>query len=102
MIFTVANLIISNAFSDETQALTGAVFNTLSQFGSPVGMAFMVVIPTSVTARSGFENKVSPEALMEGYRAAFWACLVLMVLTTLIGAVGLRRVWRVGVKKGES
>ena len=61
----------------------------------------MAVISESVTDGSSSHDKDSPEALMSGYRAAFWACFILMVLTTLIGAIGLRKLWRVGVKKED-
>ncbi|KAL9099678.1 MAG: hypothetical protein Q9163_004852 [Psora crenata] len=98
---TVANLIITDSFPDSTQALAGAVFNTVSQFGTAVGIAVMAVISTSVTNESSTADKTSPDALMVGYRAAFWACFALMVLATLTGAIGLRNVWRVGVKKAE-
>lgn len=61
----------------------------------------MAVISTAVTSESAFADKSSPEALLAGYRAAFWACFALMVLATLAGGIGLRHVWRVGVKKME-
>lgn len=61
----------------------------------------MAVVSASVTDESSFVDKTSPEALMVGYTAAFWACLALMVLATVTGAIGLRRVWRVGVKEGQ-
>ena len=81
-----------------TQALAGAVFITISEFGTSVGIAVMAVISASVTDLSSFVDKSSPEALMEGYRAAFWACFALMLLATFTGAIGLRRVWKVGAK----
>ena len=101
MIFTVANLIITDVFPPTTQALAGAVFNTISQLGVAVGIAVMAVISESVINESSNRDKNSPEALMSGYRASFWACFALMCLATLTGAIGLRKLWRVGVKKED-
>ena len=57
------------------------------------------VITESVTANSEENNKSSPKALMDGYRAAFWTLFAMMVLVGLTGALGLRRVGKVGVKQ---
>ena len=50
----------------------------------------MAVVSNSVTDRSSFEDKSSPEALLKGFRAVFWACFGMMVLSTLVGMWGLR------------
>ncbi|KAH8879952.1 putative transporter [Thozetella sp. PMI_491] len=96
IIFTVANVIITNSFSEDTQALAGAVFNTVAQFGNSVGIMIMAVISASVTLESQYPDKSSPEALLLGYRAVFWTCFALMVVATVAGAVGLRRVGKLG------
>ena len=101
MIFTVANLIITDVFPPTTQALAGAVFNTVFQLGTAIGIAVMAVISESVTNKSPYHDKNSAEALMSGYKAAFWACFILMFLTTLMGAVGLRKLWKVGVQRED-
>lgn len=80
-------------------ALAGAVFSTLSMIGTAVGISVLAVISESVTTGSAYSDKSSPEALMLGYRVAFWTCFGLMVLMTLTGVVGLRKVWKVGMKK---
>ncbi|GME35261.1 uncharacterized protein K452DRAFT_272011 [Neofusicoccum parvum] len=98
VLFVVSNLVITNAFPGSTQALAGAVFNTVTQFGTAVGLAIMAVISSNVTSRSDFPNKSSPLALLEGYRASFWACFGAMILSIGIGAFGLRGVGRVGLK----
>ncbi|GAD98212.1 aminotriazole resistance protein [Paecilomyces variotii No. 5] len=99
VIFTVANLIIADVFTPETQGLAGAVFNTVAQFGTSVGLAVFAIISANVTQRSSYENKSSPDALMIGYRAVFWTCFGLMVLASGIGALGLRKVGKVGLKR---
>jgi len=99
VIFTVANLIITDIFTPKTQALAGAVFNTVAQFGTSIGLTVLAIISASVTNRSEHESKGSPEALMLGYRAAFWACFALMMLACGIGTWGLRKVGKVGLKR---
>ena len=99
VIFTVANLIITDAFSPKTQALAGAVFNTVAQFGNSLGVMIMAVISTAVTRNSQYADKTSPEALLAGYRAVFWACFAMMLAACVVGAVGLRRVGMVGLKR---
>lgn len=99
ILFTVGTIVVSSAFPSKTQALAGAVFQTFAQLGTSVGLCAMSVISESVTAESKFADKTSPEAEMTGYRAAFWALFAWMALACVIGAVGLRKVGKVGVKR---
>ena len=99
VMFTVAALVITNVFPPETQALGGAVFQTLAQFGTSLGLAIMASVSTAVTDDSEFKDKTSPEALMKGYRVTFWVCFGWMLLAIVIGGLGLRRVGKVGLKR---
>lgn len=81
------------------QALSGAVFNTCAQLGSAIGLSVTQVIASSVTNGSSYANKSSPDALMAGYRVAFWAMFGWMVVVCLVCVVGLRRVGVIGVKR---
>lgn len=99
VIFTIANLIIADTFSPSTQALAGAVFNTVAQFGNSLGLMVMAVISSGVTRESDYPDKASPEALMAGYRATFWALFALMLGAVLVGMLGLRKVGKVGLKR---
>ena len=96
VIFTVANLIITDVFPTQTQALAGAVFETVAQLGTSIGIAIMAVISASVTGRLSTPDKSSPDALMHGYRAVFWACFALMIITTFIGIWCLRGLRSIG------
>jgi nitrate/nitrite transporter NarK len=97
--FTVANLLITSMFPPGEQGVAGGVFNTISQTGKSVGMALTLLIAQQVTANSSHEDKTSPEALMVGYRAAFWFCVALIVSSLLVSVWGLRRIGKVGLKK---
>lgn len=92
-------VIITNNFSSSKQALAGSILNTVSQFGSAVGLAVMGVISTSVTDASGYADKNSPDALLKGYRAAFWTGLGCSITYFFIGLFGLRGIGKVGLKQ---
>lgn len=98
-LFTVANLLITSVFPAKTQGLAGGVFNTISQIGKSVGLALVAVIASNVTSDSEFVNKSSPDALMVGYRAAFWFCFALCALTSVVALWGLQGIGKVGHKR---
>jgi MFS family permease len=99
VIFTVANLIITDVFPPNTQALAGAVFSTVSQFGTSIGITISAIISASVTNKSPYVSKKSPDALMLGYRAVFWTIFGILILSFAVGALGLRKVGKVGLKR---
>jgi MFS family permease len=99
VLITVRIIIVSEVFSEDTQALAGGVFNTVAQLGSSISLAVMGVISNSATRNSHYAKKTSPEALMVGYRAAFWTAFAWMVITCLVGAFGLRKLGKVGLKR---
>ncbi|KAI4274314.1 MAG: hypothetical protein L6R38_006135 [Xanthoria sp. 2 TBL-2021] len=99
VLFTVSSLIIVDVFPAKTHALAGAVFNTVAQFGTSLGIAIMAVVASNVTRESGDPDKESPAALMEGYRVTFWLGFAGMLLTGAVGIVGLRKAGKVGLKR---
>ncbi|PNS14286.1 Quinidine resistance protein 1 [Sphaceloma murrayae] len=98
-LFTVANLLITSVFPKKTQALAGGVFNTVGQIGKSVGVALSAVVASSVTAKTLYPDKHSPDALMDGYRGSFWFNFGLCVMTLALGLVGLRKIGKVGHKR---
>ena len=98
VLFTVGILIVSGVFPPRTQSLAGAVFCTVTQFGTSIGLCVMGVISSAVTAGSKYSDKTSPEALEEGYKAAFWVSLGFMLVSCCVAALGLRKVGKVGGK----
>ncbi|RYP10137.1 hypothetical protein DL764_000847 [Monosporascus ibericus] len=109
ILFVVSALIITSTFPDNTQALAGAVFSTFSQFGTTVGLTVVAVISSSVSQSSAASHThsrtvaggatYSPQNLLKGYQASFWALFGAAVLTCAIGAFGLRDVSNKGMKK---
>lgn len=98
-LFIVSNLLITSMFPANTQGLAGGVFNTVSQIGKSMGLALAALIANSITSHHSALDQRDPEALMEGYRGAFWFCFAITTLTLFITIWGLRSVGRVGGKK---
>ena len=71
----------------------------LGQLGTSIGLATTAVVSSSVTAQAGHKDSQSPEALMKGYRAAFWMVFAWMAGACVLGVCGLRKLGRVGEKR---
>jgi fucose permease len=99
ILFTVSNLVITSVFPARTQGLAGGVFNTVAQIGKSVGLATSGVIASSITEQSRYHDKTSPEALMVGFRAAYWYLFALSCATGLLFVWGLRGIGKVGMKR---
>lgn len=107
VLFTVGLLIISDVFPDKSQALAGAVFNTVGQFGLSFGVGMCQLVALGVTGNKGQSTHGSedeselPEGdtLLRGYRASFWMMHGFMILCTVVALFGLRRVGKVGLKR---
>lgn len=95
-LFTVSNIVIASVFPAEMQGLAGGVFNTISQIGKSFGLALVALISNTVTDASSHEDKKSPEALMEGYRIAFWFLFAMNISSLAASVFGLRKVGNVG------
>jgi MFS family permease len=109
VLFTVGLIIVSDSFPEKTQALAGAVFNTVAQFGMSLGVGSCQVVALGmqdrVTTKSEHGDVESgskgqdDETVLEGYRASYWLMFGYMVLCIAIAVVGLRKAGRVGLKK---
>ncbi|KAB8275241.1 major facilitator superfamily domain-containing protein [Aspergillus minisclerotigenes] len=86
-------------FPAETQGLAAGVFNTVSQIGKSFGLAIVALISNLVTGQQPqMEDKGSPEALIVGYRAAFWTLFGMNVASLVVSLFGLRKVGNIGKK----
>jgi hypothetical protein len=108
VLFTVGLIIVSDNFPEETQALAGAVFNTVAQFGMSLGMGSCQVVALGVigsdknASEGGHDSEAGvgdPGELLKGYRASFWTMFGYMIVCVGIAVVGLRKAGKVGVKK---
>ncbi|KAL8857502.1 MAG: hypothetical protein Q9178_005997 [Gyalolechia marmorata] len=96
IIYTISNLLIMFVFPGSKQGLAGGVLNTVAQIGNSLGLAVVALLAESITMHSSIEDKKSPEALMEGYRAAFWFMFALSAASFLVSCWGLHGIGRVG------
>lgn len=107
VLFTVGLIIVSDSFPEKTQALAGAVFNTVAQFGMSLGVGVCQVVALGVMDGEGgashgegdgaFEEDAGQ--VLKGYRASFWTMFAYMVVCGVIAVVGLRKAGRVGLKR---
>ncbi|RYO30403.1 hypothetical protein AA0111_g5567 [Alternaria arborescens] len=113
VLFTVGLIIVSDNFPEKTQALAGAVFNTVAQFGMSLGMGSCQVVALGVQTKSGstastghgdgesgaaFEDQ-DDVALLKGYRASYWLMFGYMIVCMMIAVVGLKKAGKVGLKR---
>jgi MFS family permease len=108
VLYTVGLIIVSGSFPEDTQALAGAVFNTVGQFGMSLGMGSCQVVALGVQGsgsgsgaegHGAFDGEVGDRALLRGYRASYWLMFGYMVVCGGIAVAGLRKAGRVGLKR---
>jgi MFS family permease len=108
VLFTVGLLIVSDEFPEQMQALAGAVFNTVAQFGMSLGMGVCQVVALGVSGTEEHDSSVNTRSTkdsnsegqsLQGYQASFWTMFAIMVTCTMIALGGLRKAGRVGVKR---
>jgi MFS family permease len=103
VLFTVGLLIVSNEFPDKMQALAGAVFNTVAQFGMSLGIGVCQVIALGVSGQgehhSGSDRNGGDGQTLEGYQASFWTMFALMITCGGIAIGGLSKAGKVGAKR---
>ncbi|KIX05106.1 uncharacterized protein Z518_05978 [Rhinocladiella mackenziei CBS 650.93] len=102
VLVTVGMLIVSDVFPDTSQALAGAVFNTVGQFGLSFGVGLCQLVASAVTGNQGQAESselLEGDTLLRGYRASFWTMHGFMLLCTIVALFGLRRVGKVGLKR---
>lgn len=111
VLFTVGLIIVSESFPQDTQALAGAVFNTVGQFGQSLGMGVCQVVALGVIGKGdgqessggghggGISAGAEKDDLLKGYRASFWTMFAYMLVCGLTAVIGLRKAGKVGVKR---
>ncbi|KAF2015188.1 MFS general substrate transporter [Aaosphaeria arxii CBS 175.79] len=106
VLYTVGLIIMSDNFPEQTTGLAGAVFSTVSQFGTSLSVGVCQVVSLRVMGSSrktsgnaGSETSEVPGDILNGYRASFWTMFASMMCCIVIAIVGLRRTGKVGLKK---
>lgn len=97
LIYVVANLVLTDAFPQETQALAGGIFNMLAQVGKSFGIATTVIIASQLTTQ--IDEPQSRRALLQGYKGGWYYNSALAFASVLLSFWGLRNLRKVGIKK---
>ncbi|KAI1745522.1 major facilitator superfamily domain-containing protein [Xylaria scruposa] len=97
IIYTIANLIVTDAFPPSTQALAGGIFNTLAQIGKSVGIATTSALAGHITAQGASID--SKTALLHGYKAGWFYNLALGFAAATVSFYGLKNTGKLGVKR---
>ncbi|CAA7265687.1 unnamed protein product [Cyclocybe aegerita] len=88
LVFSAGTLFIAKFSLPHEQSVAGALFNTMTQLGTAVGVTVSTVVYNSVA------TKVSPgEDTLIMYHAAYWAGFAFGVIATLLGVICF---WKVG------
>ncbi|KAH8745569.1 major facilitator superfamily domain-containing protein [Diaporthe sp. PMI_573] len=98
LMYTIAMLVVTDAFPSKTQALAGGVFNMVAQIGKSVGIATTAIIAQQVSSPL-LKSVDAREALLRGYHAGWWYNCGLSLISVVVSLWGLRSVGRLGVKR---
>ncbi|KAF2662255.1 MFS general substrate transporter [Lophiostoma macrostomum CBS 122681] len=106
VLFTVGLIIVSDQFPEKTQALAGAVFNTVAQFGMSLGIGTCQVVSLAVMAKTesqeskeGASGESEHAAVLNSYRAVFFLMCGYMTICGFLAIFGLRKAGKVGLKR---
>ncbi|KAF2480988.1 major facilitator superfamily domain-containing protein [Neohortaea acidophila] len=102
VLFTIGLLVVSEEFTEDRQALAGAVFNTVAQFGWSLGIGLCQVAAFVVTQdkqHSGDGSRSAAAALLDGYRASFWTIFAFFVTIVILALGGLQKLGKIGAKQ---
>ncbi|KAJ5389317.1 uncharacterized protein N7496_000385 [Penicillium cataractarum] len=97
LMYTIANLVMTAAFPNKTQALAGSVFNMLAQIGKSVGITTSALIARQITTHA--DGIGSKEALLLGYRGGWWYNCALSFLSMVISFWGLKGLGKLEIKR---
>jgi len=81
-------IVATDGVAPEDQGVAGGLLNMSLQFGAAVGLALATAVNVAATADA------SPDALLDGYRAALVVPVAAAVLGVLVTVPGLRRARR--------
>ncbi|KAG5645961.1 hypothetical protein DXG03_004753 [Asterophora parasitica] len=108
-VFAAGTLFIAKVAEPHEQSLAGALFQTMTQIGTSLGVTVTTVIFNRVAAQTAAASSVSGNAVvgvakptLEAYKAAQWGSFAFGVLATLLSIVFFRGVGIVGHRKNKS
>ncbi|KAG6908440.1 hypothetical protein DXG01_004523 [Tephrocybe rancida] len=95
-VFASGTLFIAKVAEPHEQSLAGALFQTMTQLGTSLGVTVTTVIFNRITLKTGSDAASPP---LPSYRAAQWGAFAFGVLSMLLAIVFFRGVGIVGHQK---
>ncbi|KJA16450.1 hypothetical protein HYPSUDRAFT_147747 [Hypholoma sublateritium FD-334 SS-4] len=96
-VFSAGTLFIARVALPHEQSVAGALFNTMTQLGTAVGVTVTTVVYNNVGSR------LAPgEDVLAMYRAAQWTAFAFGILATVIGVICFRGVGVVGFREPKT
>jgi EmrB/QacA subfamily drug resistance transporter len=89
--FVPVTLIATTNVADEDAGLASGLFNTSQQVGGSLGLAILSTLAADKTANVLADGAQPPQALVEGFNAAFFAGAVLIMIGALLMLFLVRR-----------
>jgi predicted MFS family arabinose efflux permease len=89
--FVPVTLIATTNVADEDAGLASGLFNTSQQVGGSLGLAILSTLAADKTASVLADGAQPPQALVEGFNAAFFAGAVLIMIGALLMLFLVRR-----------
>ncbi|RDB16369.1 hypothetical protein Hypma_002885 [Hypsizygus marmoreus] len=100
-VFAAGTLFIAKVAEHNEQSLAGALFQTMTQLGTSLGVTVTTVIFNRVTLRKATLQDPHPAPTLESYKAAQWGAFAFGILATLLTIVFFRGVGVVGHRKKQ-
>ncbi|KNG88528.1 hypothetical protein ANOM_002703 [Aspergillus nomiae NRRL 13137] len=97
LIYTIANLVMTDSFPVKMQALAGGVFNMLAQVGKGVGIATSALIARQITSQT--HHAESANVFLKKYKAGWSYNCALGFASVAVSFGGLRSVKRLEIKR---
>ncbi|PPQ71259.1 hypothetical protein CVT24_009513 [Panaeolus cyanescens] len=94
LVFSAGTLFIAKFSLPHEQSVSGALFNTMTQLGTAVGVTVTTVVYNSIHSKP----RAQEDAILP-YRAAFWTAFAFGIVATILGVVFFRGVGVVGTRR---
>jgi MFS family permease len=77
--------------SGQDAGLASGLINTSQQIGGALGVAILTTVSTTTTESSAQDGVAQPQALVDGFSAAFWVAAAFAVVAVVLTLTVLRR-----------
>ncbi|KAF8875000.1 putative efflux transporter [Infundibulicybe gibba] len=110
-VFAAGTIFVARIVLPHEQSLSGALFQTMTQLGTALGVTVTTIVFNRVVAQNSAKmgvivnasgSNAPSEAALSGYQAAQWTAFAFGIIATIITAAFMRGVGIVGDRKTEA